>query len=148
MLSDYKVRAALRAAARNVTLAAVCLLAAFLPAACAGLKPEKDGGALPPEQRAEKPSPPAEERTPGHEALLRGLPAGIRAYLLKIEAAFAAHDADFLLAQGEDEYERAARNRVGYGEYLAMLYRAGRYADDAVWGAPSELDPEKVSYIR
>jgi hypothetical protein len=153
MLCDHKVRVGRgavcrRAAAGNVGLAAMCLLAAVLSTACAGLKSGKDGGVLSPKERTEKPPLPVEECSREDDVLFRELPAGIRAYLRKLEAAFAAHDAAFLLAQGEGEYEMAARNRVNCGEYLAMLYRAGRYADDAVWEAPSEIDSDKIACIK
>jgi hypothetical protein len=150
MLSDHKVKAgrsAVNLRAKSLFAAAAVLLTVLLPAACAGIGPERTGGALPLEEYVEKPSPPVEEHRREDDAFFKGLPAGVRAYLLKLSAAFATHDAAFLLAQGEGEYEKTVRNRVEEEEYLAMLYRAGGYADDAVWEAPYELNLGNVTYI-
>jgi hypothetical protein len=152
MLFNHKMKAGRGALRRgvmagNAGLAAIYLLTALLLAACAGLGPEKPEGVLPPEEPPEKASASTEEHPRENTALFKGLPSGTRSYLLKLQRAFAAHDAAFLLAQGEGEYEKAVRNLVNEEQYLAMLYRAGRYADDAAWEAPHKLYLNRVAYI-
>jgi hypothetical protein len=149
MLFNHKMKAERGAVAGKnaVLLTAICLLIAFLLAACVGLGMEKTDGVLPPEESAEKAAASAEEHYREDAALFKGLPAGTRFYLLQLQRAFALHDAAFLLAQGEGEYEKAVRNLVNDEQYLAMLYRAGRYADDAAWEAPNKLSLDRVAYI-
>ncbi|MDR2795295.1 MAG: hypothetical protein LBB47_01120 [Spirochaetaceae bacterium] len=123
-------------------------LAAALLVSCAGFgQRENSGGDAPHENYGEKSEEMAEEHYHKDETVLKELPYGIRAYLLKLSAAFAARDAAFLLAQGEGAYEASARSYVSDDQYLAMLYRAGRYADDADWQSPYELNMDKVSHI-
>jgi hypothetical protein len=126
--------------------AGVLLSGAFL-AGCAGLGAVKDGDSQPLEDYDGKVSAVAEEQYHEDAALLEDLPAGIRGYLLKLAAAFAAHDAAFLLEQGESGYEAAVRGSVSDSEYLAMLYRAGAYADNAEWQAAYTLNLDKIVYI-
>jgi hypothetical protein len=95
----------------------------------------------------EKPPAIVEESIREDQLLFEGLPAGISGYLLDIAAAFAAHDEGFLLDQGEDAYEKTVRNRVDDEQYLAMLYRTGAYADDAVWNSPFTVDIGRVIYV-
>ncbi|MDR3356214.1 MAG: hypothetical protein LBO04_03395 [Spirochaetaceae bacterium] len=151
MLFNHEVNAGRIWAAGKVAkvagMAAACVLAAFLSVSCAGFAGLKNGETTPPERSAEKPPAPAEGHYQEEKALFKELPSGIRAYLLKLSAAFAGHDAAFLIAQGEDGYEKAVRNSVYDDEYLAMLYRAGIYADDALWQSPEELDLDHVVYI-
>ncbi|MDR2802977.1 MAG: hypothetical protein LBB22_01645 [Treponema sp.] len=130
---------------RRVTPA--CLLAATLTS-CAGFgQPETGGGDLTRKTQSEKYAEIVKEQRREDAALLKELPVGVSDYLLKLAAAFAVRDAGFLLSQGEDEYETLIRNNVSAGEYLAMLYRAGAFADDAPWGSPRELDLNRIAYI-
>jgi hypothetical protein len=79
--------------------------------------------------------------------LFGGLPDDIRTYLFRLGTAFAAHDSAFLLSQGESEYEKEVRSKVDDDEYLALLYRAGVYAEDAEWQSPFALDLDRVTFI-
>jgi hypothetical protein len=79
--------------------------------------------------------------------LFGGLPADIRSYLFRLGAAFSAHDSAFLLSQGESGYEKELRSRVDDDEYLALLYRAGVYAEDAEWQSPFALNLDRVAFI-
>jgi hypothetical protein len=128
-------------------LTAACLLAALLTS-CAGFGQPKTGAdCLPRENSGESYVRIVEEQRIEDAALFKELPGGVREYLLKLAAAFAGHDAGFLLSQGEDGYEASTRDNVSAAGYLAMLYRAGAFADDASWGLPRELDLSRVVYI-
>jgi hypothetical protein len=140
MLFNNKIKVFPRRAAIALTLCA-----AILTAGCAH---RRTSGGVQQEDYPPKPLSVFEEHYNEDERnLFGGLPADIRAYLFKLGTAFAAHDAAFLFAQGESEYEKTVRGGVGDDEYLALLYRAGVYAEDAEWQSPFALDLDHVSFI-
>jgi hypothetical protein len=124
---------------------AVCA-AAVLAAGCTHKQTNERGGAQVENLPPETPSI-IEEHYREDAALFSGLPADIRDYLLNLSAAFAAHNTAYLLDQGESEYERIVKGGVDDDEYLALLYRAGAYAEDAEWLSPFALDVSKISFI-
>jgi hypothetical protein len=71
------------------------------------------------------------------------------AYLAALSRAFSSQDREYLLAQGEADYEAAVKPYYDEGSYLAMLYRSGDYAVDK----PGEsnrrpvLDPGEIRGI-
>ncbi|MDR1057988.1 MAG: hypothetical protein LBL43_00420 [Treponema sp.] len=59
-----------------------------------------------------------------------GLPPEAKSYLELLSGAFRRQDGDFLLAQGETQFERELRPRFDEASYLALLYRCGAYAEE------------------
>jgi hypothetical protein len=74
------------------------------------------------------------------------LPPEARSYLSALAGAFRGRDRDFLLSQGETQFE--AEVRPGYDEesYLALLYRIGPYGEDGLWDSTSipRLVPDEI----
>jgi hypothetical protein len=66
----------------------------------------------------------------------RNLPPEARDYLETLAGAFQKKDKEFLISQGEAQYEKELR--YGYDEetYLAMLYRIGSYSEERPSAAP------------
>jgi hypothetical protein len=79
----------------------------------------------------------------------KGLPPEARDYLETLARAFRGKDRDFLLSQGESRYEAELRPLYDAESYLAMLYRAGAYADDDPWRAPAfpRLNSEDIAGV-
>ncbi|MDR2659750.1 MAG: hypothetical protein LBC27_07165 [Spirochaetaceae bacterium] len=138
MLFNNIIKYAIR---RNTALAAV--YAALLAAGCAHNQGGETGGSA---KEADE-TPLTKEYYREDLELLGALPDYVSEYLLGISAAFAAHDSVFLLAQGEAGYEKDVRPFVNDDEYLALLYRAGAYAEDAEWSSPFSVDIDNVSFI-
>jgi hypothetical protein len=65
-----------------------------------------------------------------------------------LSRAFASQDREYLLSQGEENYEAEVKPYYDEDSYLAMLYRAGAYAADSPWdsGRPL-LKPEEIRGI-
>ncbi|GHU39708.1 hypothetical protein FACS1894190_05480 [Spirochaetia bacterium] len=77
------------------------------------------------------------------------LPAVIREYLKQIADAFENHNNKFLIAQGEENYDKDLRGSTSEGQYLAMLYRAGPYIKDSTWQIPDyKLNLSAVQHIK
>lgn len=74
------------------------------------------------------------------------LPTSLRSYLMELAEAFSAGDREKLIRQGEAGYEKRVRPRVDPNEYLALLYRAGAYAEEHPLddSRPSRLDTRKI----
>jgi hypothetical protein len=112
------------------------LWAALCLAGCAGLAPEKAG--IPPETPPpERPRITADtalserrEPAPPRRALPENLPPEARAYLENLSRAFRTRDREFLLNQGEAQFEAEVRPFYDEDVYLALLYRVGPYAQD------------------
>ena len=81
--------------------------------------------------------------------LFRNLPTEAMAYLKLLSEAFRNKDRDFLISQGEVQYDSELRNRLEEGVYLALLYRMGPYSEDSAWTPALSplLDPAKVRGI-
>jgi hypothetical protein len=77
----------------------------------------------------------------------RKLPPEARSYLEALSRAFAGQDREYLLSQGEENYEAALRPYYDEGSYLAMLYRAGSYAAEGPGDRRPSLDPGKTRGI-
>jgi hypothetical protein len=79
------------------------------------------------------------------EAFRKFLPETLD-YLEALSRAFASQDREYLLSQGEENYEAAVKPYYDEGSYLAMLYRAGTYAVDSPWdsGRPPRLEPGEI----
>ena len=72
-----------------------------------------------------------------------------KTYLKNIAAAWRRGDAAFLLSQGESRYQSEKRFGISEARYLALLYRAGPYADDNEWtSAAYDLAPDAVLSLR
>ncbi|MDR1211817.1 MAG: hypothetical protein LBK40_06255 [Spirochaetaceae bacterium] len=78
---------------------------------------------------------------------LAGLPEEARHYLDALSAAFAAGDEAFLISQGEAMYEDLVLPRYDRETYLALLYRAGPYAEEEGPLSLPRLDPAAVRGI-
>ena len=80
-------------------------------------------------------------------ARFRNLPAEAKEYLETLAEAFRTKDREFLVSQGESQYEKDLRSDYDEETYLAMLYRYGSYSDDGEWRA-SGLTHLDISTIR
>lgn len=133
--------------AKNALFAAILLLAL---AGCAGLPPETaapEPGSSPPQ--TESPAPADNGGYSARPPL--GLPPEAGEYLETLAHAFAGADRDFLLAQGESQFEAENRGRYDEESYLALLYRVGSLSTDSVSvpagaGNP-RLDPARIRRI-
>jgi hypothetical protein len=69
-----------------------------------------------------------------------------RSCLEALSRAFASQDREYLLSQGEENYEAAVKPYYDEGSYLAMLYRIGTYAVDSPWdsGRQPRLEPGEI----
>jgi hypothetical protein len=79
----------------------------------------------------------------------RKLPPETRNYLEALSRAFTSQDREYLLSQGEENYEAAVKPYYDEGSYLAMLYRAGAYTADSPGdsGRQPPLEPGKIRGI-
>ena len=66
----------------------------------------------------------------------RGLPREVNEYLTVLAEAFRKKDREFLVSQGEIQYEKEFRFRYDDESYLALLYRIGPYSDESGWKSP------------
>jgi hypothetical protein len=133
-------------AAKNALFAAALFLAL---AGCSSLPPETAVPEAAPPPPAE--SPPADEDGGYSPKPSPGLPPEAGAYLESLSRAFSTADRDFLLAQGESQFEAENRGRYDEESYLALLYRVGPFSRDspsapAGTGIP-RLDPAKIRRI-
>jgi hypothetical protein len=64
-------------------------------------------------------------------AAFKDLPEEARSYLKLLAEAFRQKDLDFLVSQGEPQYETQNLPRYDIETYLAMLYRTGPYTQDS-----------------
>ncbi|MDR1178639.1 MAG: hypothetical protein LBK64_07410 [Spirochaetaceae bacterium] len=80
---------------------------------------------------------------------LAGLPEEARQYLNTLAEAFASGDEAFLIGQGEAMYENLMLPRYDKEAYLALLYRAGPYAEESGIEAARlpRLNPDAVRGI-
>jgi hypothetical protein len=94
------------------------------------------------------PESPRENRP--DDAAFSSLPPEARQYLERLARAFAAGEEAFLLAQGEPQFEAEMRPRYDKETYLALLYRAGPYAENFPRqdGPPSRLIVSAISQIQ
>lgn len=143
----------------------VCLFGA-----CVSRPPEEEKAAPPfiaetveetptaPAARTEpKPVPPPPEKPPqrlprkdGLDSPLFGdIPLEAKDYLRTLAEAFRAKDGEFLIAQGEPQYEKEQRFRHEEDVYLAMLYRVGPYSTDTHWNSPDipRMDYSQIEAI-
>jgi hypothetical protein len=125
-------------------------LGALYLAGCAGLAPERSGPGpeTPPPGPSAKPSPERPEGGSFRERPPESLPEEARSYLESLSRAFRNRDRDFLLAQGETQFEREVRPFYDEESYLALLYRIGPYSRDGLReNAVPRLSPEEISRI-
>jgi hypothetical protein len=123
--------------------------AAALALACAGC------AGLPPEQAVPEAAPPPPEAAPAGSGYSAGPPLGLPPeageYLEALARAFSAADRDFLLAQGESQFEAENRGRYDEESYLALLYRMGSLSEDSpsvpAGGGIPRLDPARIRRI-
>ncbi|MDR2491785.1 MAG: hypothetical protein LBD20_10335 [Spirochaetaceae bacterium] len=77
------------------------------------------------------------------------LDAETKTYLKNIAAAWRRGDTAFLLSQGESRYQSEKRFGISEARYLALLYRAGPYANDSGWDYGAyDLNPDGVLSLR
>jgi hypothetical protein len=62
-----------------------------------------------------------------------GLPPEAKVYLGTLSRAFRDQDAEFLLSQGERQFEAEVKPLYDDESYLALLYRTGSWGTDAPW---------------
>jgi hypothetical protein len=114
---------------------------------CAGTQPGKtEAPETPPEPAVSRPG------TTGPEPENQGLniiPQEAREYLDALALAFSRQDLDFLLSQGEKQYETELKSCYDEETYLAMLYRIGQYTEESPWGetALPRLEWQKIKGI-
>jgi hypothetical protein len=96
--------------------------------ACAAAPEVRDlpPASAPPGAETPGPEKPDALREPGFTAL----PPEDQAYLKNLSRAFRDHDRDFLLAQGESQFEAEVKPYYDDEAYLALLYRIGPYAEE------------------
>ena len=110
-------------------------------------------GSPDPAEKAKSPLPPeAAPSVPGDRLDSRdfdGLPPEARAYLADLSRAFRNQDTEFLLRQGESQFEAEVRPLYDDGSYLAMLYRIGSLGTDGPWTEAEfpRLSPGDIGYI-
>ncbi|MDR1637565.1 MAG: hypothetical protein LBR93_09525 [Treponema sp.] len=82
-------------------------------------------------------------------AAFRELGPETRSCLEALSRAFTNRDREYLLSQGEENYEAAVRPYYDEGSYLAMLYRAGAYATDSLRdkGRRPFLEPGEIAGV-
>jgi hypothetical protein len=75
------------------------------------------------------------------------LPIEAKRYLKNLSEAFRKKDREFLISQGEAQYEKELRPVLDEGSYLALLYRAG--SQDSEWDStvPLKLDISAIKSI-
>ena len=126
------------------------LLLACLFASCASQTPHTKGTipATSASQAAEKAPAPAESLSGGDgldAPQFRSLPPEARDYLAVLAEAFRKTNKDFLVSQGEAQYEKDLRSRYDEETYLAFLYRIGPYSEDSGWKSPA---PARLEYAQ
>jgi hypothetical protein len=134
-------------AAKNTLFAAVLL---WVLAGCTGLPPGTAApGTAPPPPPEE--SPAVSEDSGYSPKPPAGLPEEAREYLDALSRAFSSADRDFLLAQGESQFEAENRGRYDEETYLALLYRVGPFSGDSpsvpVGTGNPRLDPAQIRRI-
>jgi hypothetical protein len=79
-------------------------------------------------------------------AVFRKLNPETRSYLEALSRAFASQDREYLLSQGEENYEAEVKPYYDENSYLAMLYHSGSYAVDSPWdsGQQPVLEPGDI----
>ena len=124
---------------------------------CVSQAPEIEESPLPAAPpKAEEKAPAGAPRLPPENSLnsprFRGLPDEAKDYLETLAEAFRKKDREFLVSQGEIQYENDLRFNYDEESYLAMLYRIGPYSEDSEWMPPKAAGPAlpvlKVSAIR
>lgn len=118
----------------------VCLLAACASEAppekktVPVLQPETIKTDTPPAAPKPERTPEPSVRFPSGDGLdlpqFTDLPSEARDYLKILTEAFRTQDKEFLIAQGEGQYEKELRFRYDEETYLAMLYRVGIYSEE------------------
>jgi hypothetical protein len=114
-----------------VFFAALC--AAFFAASCTTISPASPAKA----GRPAEPGFTTETENKLETPAFKAFPPEAGDYLKTLAEAFRKKDRAFLLSQGETSYEAELRPRYDEESYLAMLYRAGAYAEDDPWSAPA-----------
>ena len=96
-------------------------------------------------QPAVRPPTPDGLGTPG----FRNLPSEAMDYLRILSQAFRNKDREFLVSQGETQYEIELRSRLEEDVYMALLYRIGPLGGDSAWTSPvlPRLNPAEVRSI-
>jgi hypothetical protein len=61
----------------------------------------------------------------------KNIPPEAASYLKTLAQAFSAQNIEFIIHQGEPDYERRVKNCFSQVEYLALLYRIGPFAKDS-----------------
>jgi hypothetical protein len=86
---------------------------------------------------------------PLDSASFQGMPPEARAYLELLARAFIDQDENFLLAQGEAQFEAEVKPGCDSETYLALLYHAGAYAAESPRaGIPlPRLKPADIHHI-
>ena len=100
----------------------------------------------------EKPPVPAVQPPAGDgldSRRFQSLPQEARDYLKILAAAFRSRDKEFLISQGETQYEKDLRFQYDDETYLAMLYRIGPYSQDLEWksSTPPKIDVLSIQAI-
>jgi hypothetical protein len=78
-----------------------------------------------------------------------GLPPEARNYLSALSQAFQKADAEFILAQGERQFEAEVKKNYDNETYFALLYRIGTYAAESSWETAEKphLKVREISHI-
>jgi len=126
---------------QRLSLLALFFLASLL-ASCATRIPQSNeaiSATIPPKATEKTPSPSGS--LPAGNGLdapqFRSLPPEARDYLAVLAEAFRKTNKDFLVSQGEAQYEQDLRPLYDEETYLALLYRIGPYSEDSEWKSAS-----------
>ena len=111
-----------------------CTLIAVFAFSCASFQTTSSSNSLS-GSKAIYVKPPSESGL--QEAGFKSLPTEAKEYLETLSEAFRKKDKEFLLAQGEAQFEKELRPKLEEGNYLALLYRIGPYSEDSEWKAPT-----------
>ena len=126
---------------RRLTIGAAFPFLLSILAACASVTPEdsETGARATPASVVVEAAAGAALIPPGDgldAPAFRNLPPEARDYLGILSAAFNRKDKEFLISQGETQYERDTRRQFDDEAYLAMLYRVGPYSGNSEWMTP------------
>ncbi|GHV83049.1 hypothetical protein AGMMS50212_03890 [Spirochaetia bacterium] len=125
----------------------LCFFCVFVTASCAVVQSSSETQ-IPQNFPQERPAENAVPYQEDDSIKISDLPKEVREYLVTVSAAFKKPDIDFLISQGEENYEKELRGRMVEEQYLALLYRAGPYSKDSPWKIPPfMLDPQKVKSV-
>ena len=135
------------------TFTAILFLACIFASCVSQIPHDKAAMPVTASPQAAKKVPIPAESLPSGDGLdapqFSSLPPEARDYLTVLAEAFRRQDKEFLISQGEAQYEQDLRSLYDEETYLALLYRAGPYSEDSEWksAALARLEYTQVKAI-